>query len=118
MRRWRWGMGLVVLCLGLLLATSARADRVPSSKAYYPTFPGVRPQIEVPYTTNGGSTLGVYQGVAPRIYNSPNVADPQFTGSGKPVFNLIFYGSSQGYGDASNGAQQRPPNELRPQPGK
>ncbi len=108
MQRWRWGMGLAVLCLGLLLAASARADRVPSSKAYYPTFPGVRPQITVPYTTNGGTTLGVYQGVAPRIYNSPNVADPQYAGSAKPVFNLIFYGSGQGYGDASNGARAAP----------
>ena len=114
MQRWRWGMGFGVLCLGLLLATAARADRVPSSKAYYPTFPGVRPQITVPYVTNGNSTLGVYQGVAPRIYNSPNVADSQVTGTGKPVFNLIFHGSTQGFGDASNGAQPRPGNDLRP----
>jgi hypothetical protein len=109
----------LVPCLGLLLASAARADRVPSSKAYYPTFPGVQPQITVPYVTNGFSTLGVYQGVAPRIFNSPNVADANVTGSAKPVFNLIFYGSGQGYGDASNGAAQRPPNELRPPvPGK
>ena len=33
---------------------------------------------------------------------------------GKPVFNLIFYGSTQGFGDASNGAQPRPGNDLRP----
>lgn len=119
MQRWFWGIGLLVPCLGLLLASAARADRVPSSKAYYPTFPGVRPQIAVPYVTNGFSTLGVYQGVAPRIYNCPNVDDPKFTGTAKPVFNLIFYGSVQGYGDATNGAIQRPPNQLRPPvPGK
>jgi hypothetical protein len=117
MQRWNWGVGLLVPCLGLLLATAARAERVPSSKVYYPTYPGVRPQITVPYTTNGNSTLGVYNGVAPRIYNSPVVDDPKNPGI-KPVFNLIFYGSAQGFGDASNGAGQRPPNELRPPPGK
>jgi hypothetical protein len=113
MCRWRWGMGLLVPCLAVLVATSARADRVPSSKAYYPTFPGVRPQIDVPYTTNGNSTLGVYQGVGPRIYNSPTVQDVGNPGV-KPVFNLIFYGSAQSFGDKSNGAEERPPNQLRP----
>lgn len=113
MRRWLQGMGLVVPCLALLLASSARADRVPSGKAYYPTAPGARPQIEVPYTTNGNSTLGVYQGVAPRIYNSPTVDDAKNPGV-QPVYNLIFYGSAQGYGDANNGATERPPNTLRP----
>ena len=117
MKRWYWGVGLLVPCLALVLATAARADRVPSSKAYYPTDPGSRPQITVPYTTNGGSALGVYQGVAPSIYKSPSLNDPTAPGV-KPVFNLIFYGSSQGYGGASNGAAQRPPNELKPPPGK
>jgi hypothetical protein len=106
------GRGLVVLCLALLLTTAARADRTPSSKAYYPTFPGTRPQVDVPYTTNGNSTLGVYQGVSPRIYASPSMENgnnPDVT----PVFNLIFYGAKQSFGDASNGAEAGPPNQLR-----
>ena len=113
MRGWPWRMGLLVPCLALLLTTVARADRVPSSKASYPTYLGTRPQIAVPYTTNGGSTLGVYQGVGPKIFASPSVDDPKNPG-GKPVFNLIFYGSAQSFGDRSNGATQRPPNMLRP----
>jgi hypothetical protein len=112
MRDWLWKMGLPILCLGLMLAPAARADRVPCSKASYPTCPGARPQVAVPYTTNGSSTLGVYQGVGPRIFNSPSVDDSKNPGA-KPVFNLIFYGSSQGFGDASNGAAPRPPNQLR-----
>ena len=112
MRPWRLGTGLLVVCLCLLLTSVAQADRTPSSKASYPTFPGSRPQVAVPYTTNGNSTLGVYQGVGPRIYASPNVEDAKNPGV-KPVFNLIFYGSSQSFGDTNNGATQRPPNQLR-----
>ena len=113
MRRWLWSTGWLVPCLALLLASSARADRVPSSKAYYPTFPGTKPQVEVPYTTNGNSTLGVYQGVGPKITSSPVVDDSGQPGV-QPVYNLIFYGSAQSFGDASNGAKERPPNTLRP----
>jgi hypothetical protein len=107
------GTGLLVLGLCLLLTGVAQADRVPSSKASYPTYPGTRPQVTVPYTTNGNSTLGVYQGVGPRIYASPNVEDGKNPGV-QPVFNLIFYGSSQSFGSASNGATPRPANELKP----
>jgi hypothetical protein len=112
----RWlGTALLVPCLCLLAATAARADRVPSSKAYMPPQPGALPQIAVPYTTNGFSTLGVAQGVGPRIYNSPIVDDVRNPGA-KPVFNLIFYGSGFSFGDASNGATPRQPNNLRPGP--
>jgi hypothetical protein len=113
MRGWHLGTALLVPCLALLLTTAARADRVPSEKASYPTYPGTRPQISVPYTTNGGSTLGVYQGVGPRIFSSPSVDVTKGTGPTKPVFNMIFYGSTQSFGDASNGATPRPPNQLR-----
>jgi hypothetical protein len=109
----RWAAGLLVL--GLLLTANgvARADRVPSQKAVLPPSPGSRIDITVPYTTNGYSTLGVYNGVAPRIYASPIVVDP-VNPQTKPVFNLIFYGSVQSFGDRSNGATPRPPNSLRP----
>jgi hypothetical protein len=115
MNRWRSGMGMVVPCL-CLLAGSVLADRVPSSKAYSPPNPGTRGDITVPYLTSGYSAL-MHGAVAPRIYNSPIVDDPKNPGV-KPVFNLIFYGAAMQFGDASNGAAQRPPNELRPPPGK
>ena len=86
-----------------MLTTSAvRADRVPSHKTVIPRDPGVRGDITVPYTTNGYTTLGVYQGVAPRIYATPIVEDlkqPQT----RPVFNLIFYGATQSFGDGNEG---------------
>ena len=39
------------------------------------------------------------------VWIEMRISTEQFTGMGKPVFNLIFYGSVQGYGDATNGAQ-------------
>jgi len=44
--------------------------------------------------------------VAPLIYKSPSVDDPK-NPQAKPVFNLIFYGAKQGFGDKSNGAAPR-----------
>jgi hypothetical protein len=111
MYRWRWALGL--LALGLLLPVgSARADRTPGTKTVQQPSTGSRIDITVPYLTTGRSTLMSGQ-VAPRIYASPIVTDPQAPGV-KPVFNLIFYGSQMSYGDQSNGATPRPPNELRP----
>jgi hypothetical protein len=103
------------LAIGLALAAAgpARADRVPSTKAVTAPSPGARVDITVPYLTNGRTALGVYNGVAPRVYGSPIVDDPQ-NPQLKPVFNLIFYGSAQSFGDKSDGATQRPPNTLRP----
>jgi hypothetical protein len=66
----------------------------------------------VPFLTNGTTTLGAYR-VAPIIYASPIVNDPMNPQT-KPVFNLIFYGSVQSFGDQNNGALQRPGNTLRP----
>jgi hypothetical protein len=103
------------LAAGLALGAAgpARADRVPSSKTVVTPNPGSRVDITVPYLTNGNTTLGVWNGVAPRVYSSPIVDDPK-NPQAKPVFNLIFYGSSQAFGDKSNGATPRPPNVLRP----
>jgi hypothetical protein len=68
--------------------------------------------ITVPYlNSNGDSFKG--RSVAPRIYSSPVVDEPNKPAA-KPVFNLIFYGSKQNFGDKSNGAGPRPANTLRP----
>ena len=45
--------------------------------------------------------------VAPRIYASPTVDDPK-NPQAKPVYNIIFYGSVQSFGDRSNGAMPKP----------
>ncbi len=104
----RWAPGLSALAL-VLTASTARADRLPSSRVPSPPpATGTRPDIFVPYTTNGYSTLGVAQGVAPKIYASPIVDDPKNPGA-KPVYNLPFWGGVQSFGDRSNGAAPRPP---------
>ena len=61
----------------------------------------------MPYLTNGFTTLGVYQGVAPRVYASPIMNDlnqPQ----DRPVFNFDFYGATRSLGDGNDGAVSRP----------
>jgi hypothetical protein len=63
-----WALACVVLT-----ATAASADRVVSMKAPSTRHPGVRGDITVPYTTNGFSTLGVWQRVSPYIYSAPEV---------------------------------------------
>jgi hypothetical protein len=111
MYRWRWALGL--MALGLLLPVgAARADRTPGTKTVQPPSTGSRIDITVPYLTTGTSTLMPGK-VAPRIYASPIVDDPNAPGA-KPVFNLIFYGSKMDFGDQNNGATPRPPNSLRP----
>jgi hypothetical protein len=97
----------------LLLAGFARAERVPSRKTVLPPSSGARTDITVPYLTNGNTTLGVWNGVAPLIYGKPglgNVDDAQ----SRPVFNLIYYGSRQNYNSSNPGAFPRPGNNLRP----
>jgi peptidoglycan hydrolase-like protein with peptidoglycan-binding domain len=112
MHRWYWAAGLTVLGL-LLTANGVRADRVPSSRAISEPNPGVRGYAFVPYTTNGFSTLGVYGGVAPRVYASPDVGNPGNVQI-KPVYNLPYYGAVRSFGTVSDGATSRPPNSLRP----
>ena len=107
MHRWRWLVGPLALGLLALTADAVRADRVPSQKTVVPRDPGTRGDITVPYLTNGYTALGVYQGVAPRIYASPVVNDPNAP-QARPVFNLIFYGATQAFGDKNEGAVSRP----------
>src|SRR5262249_46298313 len=107
MVRWHAAAGLLVLGLLPLTANPARADRVPSSKVAVPPSTGTRVDITVPYLTNGTSALGVANGVAPRIYNSPQVDDPT-NPQARAAYNLPFYGGSQAFGDKANGVVSRP----------
>src|SRR3954451_5795173 len=105
MKRLIGGAAALAAVLALLTST-ARAERVPSSKVQIEPQHGARPDIRVPYTTNGSSNLGVANGVAPLIYKSPVVDDPKEP-QARPVFNLPFYGAVQAFGGASNGAMPR-----------
>jgi hypothetical protein len=103
----RWHFGASLLTLVLLANSPLWAERVPSSRVPSPPpATGSRPDIFVPYTTNGYSVLGGYK-VAPRIYSSPTVDDPKNPGA-RPTFNLPFYGSVMSFGDRSNGAVSKP----------
>jgi hypothetical protein len=103
MGKWRWMAGILVL----VAAGTAYADRVPMTRTAGQKSTGARTDITVPYTTNGRSAFGVYQGVAPKIYASPIVDDPKNPQS-KPVYNLPFWGAVQSFGDKSNGATPKP----------
>ena len=101
--------GLVAVGVLLLAGAAARADRTPSTRMPSPppaTGPS-RPDITVPYTTDGRSTLMYAGRVAPRVYSSPIANDPKNPGA-RPVFNLPFYGSVMSFGSGSNGAVSVP----------
>ncbi len=97
---------VAVLALVLAVAPTARAERIPSHKVEVQPIHGARPDIRVPYLTNGYSNLGVWQGVAPRIYATPIVDDPTYP-QVRPVYNLQFYGAVQSFGAGNNGAVDR-----------
>jgi hypothetical protein len=99
--------GLLALGLSLMLAGSARADRTPSYRVPTNIAPGARGDITVPYTTNGYSTLGVYQRVQPRLYATPTVDDTRDPGA-RPNFNQYsYYGASKQFSGATEGAAPR-----------
>jgi hypothetical protein len=108
----RIGAAAVLAGVLALWAGPARGERTPGTKTTNAPNTGARLDLSVPYLTTGRSTL-MPGAVAPRIYASPIVEDPK-NPQAKPVFNLIFYGSAMSYGDQSNGATQRPANQLRP----
>jgi hypothetical protein len=97
----------------LYFAASAQAARVPSAKVEIVPAHGVRPDITHPYTTNGRSTLGVANGVAPYMYGK-NGLSPVNDSQQRGVYNIIYYGSSLGPSADFNWARPRPPNQLRP----
>src|SRR5262249_13638002 len=95
----RRAVGPFALGLVLLTGGGASADRVLSQKVPSTRCPGGRGDITVPYTTNGFSTLGVYQRVSPYIYSAPEVfesysylrADNGWVNV-SPIFNPYRYG--------------------------
>jgi hypothetical protein len=87
----------------ILLVGSASAERVPSSKALSPQPINPSHNVFVPYTTNGFSTLGVYQGVSPYIYSRPSLNDRTNHGV-MGVYNLPFYGAKLSSNSNNNGA--------------
>jgi hypothetical protein len=99
---------LAALALVLLADPALRAERIPSSRVQVEPQHGTRPDIRVPYLTNGNGNLGVPVGqpVAPRIYASPIVDDPKYP-QVRPVYNLPFYGGVDAFGSGSNGPADR-----------
>jgi hypothetical protein len=100
-----WLAAALALTVAAALADSARAERVPTMRTEGMRNPGVRGDLTVPYLTTGYSTF-MTGAVAPRIYSSPIVNDP-VNPQARPVYNLIFYGGRQAFGDRSNGAVPR-----------
>jgi len=105
MNRWGWLTGLLALAVLAMASDPASAGRVPTTRTEGAKSSGSRVDITVPYLTTGNSTF-MSGAVAPRIYSSPIVSDPA-NPQARPVFNLIFYGSRQAFGDRSNGAVPR-----------
>jgi hypothetical protein len=107
----RFGL-FALLALGTLLVTTglANAERVPSRRTVTLPSTGARPDITVPYTTDGRSTLMGANGVSPRILSGPGLGTNQV----RPVYNLPFYGATQSFWSGSFGAMPRRGNSLRP----
>jgi hypothetical protein len=100
-----WLTGALVAGMLFLGNGVARAERTPTQRTSGQYSPGARGDRSVPYLTTGNQAF-MGNTVAPRIYASPTVQDPAHP-QAKPVYNLIFYGSVQSFGDASNGAEPR-----------
>jgi len=104
----RWFALAVLAGAAIVLGgpSSAQAARTVSMRVQDQRAKGVRNDITVPYLTSWYTTIlpGTY--VAPRIYASPNVDSLNYP-QAMPVFNLIYYGSRQGFGDRSDGAKPR-----------
>ncbi len=96
------------------LATTTEAGRVPSRKTTLIPAHGARPDITIPYVTNGRSTLGVWQGVSPIIYSNPGLGNGPDAPQARPVYNLIYYGAKLHPSSQIGGAMPREPNRLRP----
>jgi hypothetical protein len=105
MERWRWLAGTLAVLAVVAVAGVAPAERTPTQRTEGTKSTGSRTDITVPYLTTGTSTF-MPGAVAPRIYSSPIVDDPS-NPQARPVYNLIFYGGQQAFGDKSNGAVLR-----------
>src|SRR5262245_31547862 len=92
-----------VLAVGLLACLASPAfARTPMVRSEGQRFHGTRPDLTVPYLTNGYSAFGAYY-VAPRVYAAPMVDNPAIPGT-KPTFNLPHYGARMGFSGFANGA--------------
>jgi hypothetical protein len=101
MIRWGW-LAIVVMAA---MTSVASAERTSTARTQGMRSSGTRVDMSVPYLTTGNSTfMSGY--VAPRIYSSPIVDDPA-NPQARPVYNLLFYGGRQAFGDKSNGAVLR-----------
>jgi len=108
MRRFSLLAAVLTLLLGAAPSVFAR---VPMTRTEGQRTNGVRPDQFVPYLTNGYTAFGAYS-VGPRVYASPTVIDLD-NPAAKRVYNIIFQGSAQSFGDKSNGAEERLPEGLR-----
>jgi hypothetical protein len=113
MSRFLWFRVLLGFGAVLGVAGLADAERVPSAKAITLPSTGARPDVTVPYTTNGRSTLGVYSGVSPRVADEPGLGENN-DAQVRMVYNLPFYGAKQSFNAGFFGAVQGPFNSLRP----
>src|SRR5208282_3654997 len=108
MKRWIWGVALALVAMLVAGTVPAQAGRTLSMRVQIQHNLGVRQDVTVPFLTTGKSTIMSGTSVAPIIYSSPNVdgaKNPQVV----PVYNLIYQGARQGFGDRSNGAKARVP---------
>jgi hypothetical protein len=95
-----------LLALGITIFASADAlARTPTMRTTGQRDPGVKGDHAVPYLTTGNSAF--FSGfVGPQIISCQNVIDP-VSSNAKPVYNIIFYGAKQSFGDKFNGATSR-----------
>ena len=98
--------GLLALGLVMALSSSAFAGGLQTQRTRTQRENGTREDITVPYLTSGTSTF-MAGSVGPKIYKSPTVDDPS-NPQARGVYNLPFYGGTQSFGDASNGANSQP----------
>ncbi|MFL5242633.1 MAG: hypothetical protein ACJ8FY_11050 [Gemmataceae bacterium] len=108
MRQFTFSVALLSLLIGAAPSVFAR---VPMTRTEGQRVHGVRSDQFVPYLTNGYTAFGAYS-VGPYVYASPTVIDFD-NPAAKRVYNIIFQGSAQSFGDKSNGAEQRLPEGLR-----
>jgi hypothetical protein len=105
MKQRRWFAGLLLAGAVLLAGGTAWAEHTPTARTSGQRSTGSRTDITVPYLTTGNSAF-MPGYVQPKIYASPQVDDPT-NPQARPVYNLIFYGAVQSFGDRSNGAVPR-----------
>ena len=100
-----WHLGLLAVAVVAAQICMAQAGRTPTVRTFGFHSSGARTDITVPYVTTGKSAF-MSGSVSPLILSSPIVDDPN-NPQVKPVYNLIFYGAKQSFGDRFNGATSK-----------